>query len=979
MRVRGVTPPLTPPTYVQRGFRLAGRGVLGVFSGIGGNLFAVLSMVFSRAQANFRLLLATIAGLIITVTLVCSVPLYANGVAEQLLHLQLIGRNDRAQPPASLLFHWVYDSGKAPGTTAAPSASQVNPILGIPEYQRINSYLTSQTPSLTTLPPKGVVRYGATDKLPLYQIGDKKNLASQQFKDYLSVAFLSDLKTHITITEGKFPDEIKAADGAINVVATEAGTQKLLLQVGDEVTFANRGEFKSQPIVVKIVGLWKPVDASDPYWFYRPDTFDDYFLLPEESYFKGVLDVNPSSPYEYYWFFIFDQADIHSTNVETVLDAINELSARATSILPGTTLDISPAKVLDQYLTTSYFLKILLFALSAPTMAIVLYYITISSAMLVDKQRNEIAVLKSRGAGNSQIIGVYVVEGLLIGGIALALGPLLAVIVAQLIGLTYTFLYFVNRGLLPVRLAPETYKYAIGAVLLSLLAVLLPAAGAARHTIISYKQDVARANRKPLWQRFFLDFVVFGIGYYGYYTLKQRGSLLAIDQNGGAIRDPLLLLVPAVWIFAIGLIAMRFFPFLVELLSRLGERVFPLSVTLGLKHIGRTPVQYTRLVLLLVLTIALGTFSASMAQTLDQNYADHIMYQWGSDLVFGERGDYDEDHQIWTMEPVQRYDGIKGIQSVTRVLNSKSQVLNAQGRSSGDVMLVGIDNQTYPQSAWYRSDLNGASEQLLMDVLKGQDDAILASYSYLQKNKLNIGDTIQIRSGNQVIPFVLRGGVGYFPTVYPSDGDFFLANIDYIIGITGDQPYNIFMKLKSGTKPNAIRDELAKLPEFPIYQVTDTQALVTVERSRPQATGLFGTLSVGFLVAALLTVMGFLLYSFLSYQRRLQQLGIMRAIGLSVGGLIALLSFEQLFLIVIGVASGTLLGRLVGSLFIPFLHIDIDAHANIPPFQVHTAWDQIFKLYLVLGVILAIAMPALIISLLRMRIHEATKLGEEQG
>ena len=152
-----------------------------------------------------------------------------------------------------------------------------------------------------------------------------------------------------------------------------------------------------------------------------------------------------------------------------------------------------------------------------------------------------------------------------------------------------------------------------------------------------------------------------------------------------------------------------------------------------------------------------------------------------------------------------------------------------------------------------------------------------------------------------------------------------------------------------------------------------------MERSQPQATGLFGTLSVGFLVAALLTVMGFLFYSFLSYQRRLQQLGIMRAIGLSVGGLIALLAFEQLFLIVIGVIGGTVLGRWVGSLFIPFLHIDVDNHSNIPAFVVHTAWDQIFKLYLVLGVMLAFAMPVLIVSLLRMRIHEATKLGEEQG
>jgi hypothetical protein len=61
------------------------------------------------------------------------------------------------------------------------------------------------------------------------------------------------------------------------------------------------------------------------------------------------------------------------------------------------------------------------------------------------------------------------------------------------------------------------------------------------------------------------------------------------------------------------------------------------------------------------------------------------------------------------------------------------------------------------------------------------------------------------------------------------------------------------------------------------------------------------------------------------------------------------------------------------------MHIDLDAHANVPPFLVHTPWDQIFKLYLVLGIMLAMALPVMVTMLLRMKIHEATKLGEESG
>ena len=61
---------------------------------------------------------------------------------------------------------------------------------------------------------------------------------------------------------------------------------------------------------------------------------------------------------------------------------------------------------------------------------------------------------------------------------------------------------------------------------------------------------------------------------------------------------------------------------------RLGGRFFGVSVLLGL--IGRQPGQYTRLVLLLTLTLALGTFAASVAKTLDRNYNDRVYYQTGA-------------------------------------------------------------------------------------------------------------------------------------------------------------------------------------------------------------------------------------------------------------------------------------------------------------------------------------------------------------
>ena len=111
----------------------------------------------------------------------------------------------------------------------------------------------------------------------------------------------------------------------------------------------------------------------------------------------------------------------------------------------------------------------------------------------------------------------------------------------------------------------------------------------------------------------------------------------------------------------------------------------------------------------------------------------------------------------------------------------------------------------------------------------------------------------------------------------------------------------------------------------------------------------------------------------------MQQLGILRAMGLSIRQLISLFLFEQGFLIALGMAVGTILGVTTGFLFIPFLQIKSEAHAGIPKFVVMTAWDDIAKIYFMFGIILAVAIPAFIWMLARMKIHEAIKFGDETG
>ena len=151
---------------------------------------------------------------------------------------------------------------------------------------------------------------------------------------------------------------------------------------------------------------------------------------------------------------------------------------------------------------------------------------------------------------------------------------------------------------------------------------------------------------------------------------------------------------------------------------------------------------------------------------------------------------------------------------------------------------------------------------------------------------------------------------------------------------------------------------------------------INVEQKRPEHQGLFGLLSVGFTGAALLTVLGFLLYALFSFQRRFIEMGIMRAIGLSAPQMTALLAWELVFLIAIGLIAGTGLGVLVSKLFIPYLQLGAQNTAHIPPFIVQIAWGRILEIYALFGLLFVVALAVLSGMLARMKIFQAVKLGE---
>jgi putative ABC transport system permease protein len=527
---------------------------------------------------------------------------------------------------------------------------------------------------------------------------------------------------------------------------------------------------------------------------------------------------------------------------------------------------------------------------------------------------------------------------------------------------------------------------------------LIPALLASQHSIVTLRWEQARSLLTPVWQRFFLDLFLLVPPLYGWYQLTRQGRIALGTGSSDPFSNPLLFLVPVLFCFSLALLFMRFFPLLVRLFAWLAARLPGTTLLLTLRQLARSTSQYVGPLLLLSLTVSLATFTASMAVTLDDHLADQVYYQVGTDLNLAELGESTEattqvtlpgqtttttsdtsTEPQWLFLPVSEHLSVPGVEAATRV-GDYSATANIGGRQQSG-RILGIDRLDFPAVAYYRpSFVYNESLGELMNRLAASSDGILVSSGFLAQQGLIVGDPLRLTVGASgeyaEVQFTVVGALDLFPTLYPQDGPFFVANLEHIYtALGGTYPYDVWLATDASASSGTIVDGVRGLG-LVVVTNQDAREMIAAEQTRPERQGLFGLLSVGFIAAAVLTVVGFLVYAVISFQRRFIELGMLRAIGLSKRQMAAFLAGELAALIVTGVAVGAGLGVLASTLFIPYFQIGNDKTALVPPFVVEIAWQQLGVILVIFGAMFILAVAVLIVLLNRMRVFEAVKLGE---
>lgn len=145
---------------------------------------------------------------------------------------------------------------------------------------------------------------------------------------------------------------------------------------------------------------------------------------------------------------------------------------------------------------------------------------------------------------------------------------------------------------------------------------------------------------------------------------------------------------------------------------RMLSRVSPIWVSMALWHMARNPLQYSWLVLMLVMVTGLGVLATTVGGTLNRSYQERILYDTGTDIrVSNVPGYFARD--LDGLRDV--YLGIDGVTGVSLGLRGQGTV-GASSRG-GTFEILGLESDEFPRMAWYREDFSEKPLSVIMNSL----------------------------------------------------------------------------------------------------------------------------------------------------------------------------------------------------------------------------------------------------------------------
>jgi hypothetical protein len=549
----------------------------------------------------------------------------------------------------------------------------------------------------------------------------------------------------VRVVEGRLPGpRTGAEEGMFELALSPASAQAGGLRVGDRITLLEsfddcerelpRDDLPPSPpcaprtrvrtsFPARVVGIVEPADPHHPIWGMDAGAlFDPYQLAPdsdlllpalidERGFFEYLGGMLPEYRATFQWNFVADPARISRENVQRARDDVIALRQELRAV--DGTVESPLEQALKSFGQELRYRQVPLLLLMLQIAGIVLFAVALTASVVVERQSEQLALLRSRGASLWHIAGIYLLDGVSTGIPIAAAAPWLAAAATALLGVTPALHRATGGRLLPARVSPESFVLAGLGVGLSLPLLVLPAVLTAGHTAVTIRRPLARPGM-PILRRYYLDVGIAGLAAVLLWELHERGSVFKPSVTGGVSADPLLLLSPTLLTLGVAGLVLRFFPLLLRLVRILTDAVMGATVSLGLRQVERSPGQSMQLALLVMMAVAASTVAGSYAGTAERSFRDRVSFEAGVDLRASSRAE--------TPIAAGEFEGelarVPGVVHATAVIRTPL-TLASPGSNPREMVLLAVDPEMAGQLLWFRDDLADEPLPNLMARLRG--------------------------------------------------------------------------------------------------------------------------------------------------------------------------------------------------------------------------------------------------------------------
>jgi len=947
-------------------------------------------------KSNLWKVLCLLLGCILVVGMFASIPIYTKGILQRMFIKQLEKRQTTEQ-----IYSGYYTFNKSYRYSTDTSDPEKTRYRGT--FTSIGKIRDEGAAVLKGMPYSSQM---TAEMISLANIFYEKDTgeAGEAEVSTLTLNAMSGMADKVQLVAGRMP----AATGdksLYEVVVTESAMKQKGYTLDQEISLKTDLYSKDGIDIfkIRIVGVVEAKDPSDPYWYISLDAMSSGGVVMDFDTLMTEAETNlPRNLVNYSWWSCYDYYKFLFTDAQSVLGVYNDSINRTKELDKKIELVCTFTDIMQDYPTYKAELQTSLQILFVPIVLMLAFYIYMVSQLMVTTDKTSISVMESRGAGKGRIVVLYLIEYSLLAVISFIVGPALGLLMCKVLGASNGFLTFVGRTALPVSISTEALLYSALAMLFFVAVTLIPVFILARKGIVETKRTVSRRMRAPVWQRYFLDIILLGISAYLYFQIQ---SSLKDETSFVSKNNSLLFLASTLFIMGSGMLFLRVYPLIIRFFYFLGKKRWSPVMYTSFLQVSRTDGREQFLMLFMVLALSVGIFNANAARTINQNSEDEVSESIGADLVIREQWtEYNADGSaasafVPTMDntatkdthfeepPLKRFVSMDGVEKVARVLKVKnSNKLTFLDKRVVNFTLMGIDPSDFGQVVWTRSDILPSPINAYLNAMTENQGYAVISQKISESLGVKAGDILQFSvDGGAEVPVTVLGVVAYWPglpaTYVTDDGQlvynsFIVMNLSYYQLKNPVIPYEVWVKKAPAATDQSIYDQISAKNIVVESIDSETQNIASVKND-PQLQGLNGALSLGFIVSMLICAVGFLIYWIVSIQGRVLQFGIYRAMGMSKKSILGIIGAEQIMISGVSIVMGILIGDVTSSLYLPLFKILNHSEGSSIPFKIVTLASDYIKIYTILGVILLLCFVILSRLMLKIRIDQAVKLGEE--